>query len=129
MTKIANPEAPSTRDVPGVPDDARWADRLLEPRDRHTKDLTQALQGGLSLGDNLNAEVRDLQVLDDVFTEIELKKLKGAPVGALLLWQERRGDVPAFDWQPVDVRKAEIYLSWPSAPEGAQRVRVVFLGS
>lgn len=128
MTKIANPEAPSTRDVPGVPDDARWADRLLEPRDRHTKDLTQALQGGLSLGDNMNAEVRELQVLDDVATEVELKRLKGAPVGALLLWQERE-EAPEFWWQPVDVKKARIYLAWPSAPEGAQRVRVVFLGS
>jgi len=128
MTKIANPDAPSTRDVPGVPAEARWADRLLEARDRHVKDLTQALQGQLSLADNLNSEIRDLQVLDDAEVTVELKKLRGAPVGAMLLWTERREEA-RFWWQPLDVRKATISVSWPSLPEGEQRIRVVFFGS
>lgn len=126
--KVSNPKTPSTREIPEAPAEARWADRLLEQRDQHIKDITRALQGQLSLADNLNAEVRDLSILDDTEVTVELKKIRGAPIGALLLWTERkeRGD---FWWAPVDVGKALFSVSWPSLPEGEQKVRVVFFGS
>jgi hypothetical protein len=74
--KIQTPKLVQVGDVEGAPS---WMGKFLKPLYQTLETLVGALQKGLSAKDNLNAEVRELQVLDNVEFELKLNTLKGLP--------------------------------------------------
>lgn len=125
--KIASPKFPSRAETPEVPEDARWIDTYIEPRDSNVKQLTQCLQGQVDLRDNLNAEVRDLEVAHDTDFVLTLKTLRGAPEGAEVIWADRYL-YPILRWAPLDQQKLKFSVWFLSIPTDKVKIRLLVWG-
>lgn len=125
--KIPNPKFPTRNESPGIPEDARWIDDYSSPRDGNVKMITQALQKQLSFGDNVNAEIRELEILHDTDFVLTLQSLRGIPIGALVLWTELY-DYHFLRFSVVDTKRVRFSVFFLSEPTEKSRVRILFVG-
>lgn len=82
--KILNPQLQGSSQVPGVPPTARWIDAYLQGRDKAIQTHATALQGQIGF-DNLNQELKELEVKHALPIEVTPQKLRGKPLGAILI--------------------------------------------
>jgi hypothetical protein len=110
-----------------VPQMEDWLEKVTDPIVDQIKDLTMALQNQLSFNDNLNAEVREFGITHDAWTQIELKTLRGVPIGCFLLWTAQ-DDYTQFRWKLIDINKVAIKVKFGTDPATVTKVRVVVMG-
>lgn len=111
-----------------VPQAEDWIDDIVDPIVDQIKDLTTASQGQMSLYHNFNTEVREFDTMDDVWTNIDLKTLRGVPIGCQLLWWEY-DDYPYFKWKIIDQARIAVKVkSLGTASTDATKIRIVVWG-
>jgi len=110
---IGNFQSPNRTDSPDVPDNARWIDGMLAPRDRQVKDMTQALQKNLSREENLRFERRAVTMSHLLPLELTVG-FKGA-IQAVTL--DDTGDHFAMlRWKRLDQGRVEVTVSFSVDP-------------
>jgi hypothetical protein len=114
--------------VPNLPDEHKqWAGALLESRDSMLKDITRCLTSRLDFANNMNAEVRNVQLFHGVEAEIKLQTLKSRPIGVLHLWNEDY-DYAKVKWIQSDQDRIKVTVSFDAAPSDDVLTRLLILG-
>lgn len=108
-------------DFPEVPEG------LLDTLNEMFEEVTTALQGALTFGDNVRAEVKAIRMEHEVEREIELKALKSAPL-VVALATPGTYDYFRYKWKTSKTGAIKLVVSWDSAPAGLQTVIVVVIG-
>ena len=103
-------------------------ERMVEQVNLHFDDTKTALQGNLTMADNLNAEIRRLKVAQDTAISVRLQTLSGKPIHALLL-ATSVFDYARFAWRVLDESLVEIKVKFDTAPAADADIVVAFLGS
>jgi len=111
-----------SRDIP------RELIRALSPLSDQVEQLTTATQGRISFSDNVNAEIRAVQLVHDTSTVIKQQRVKGAAVLVLVAWEELF-DYVQIAWQSVDESRVRVKVKWASAPSGSNWVNLLIVGS
>lgn len=113
-------------DFPELP---KWAKKFFQMLNNVLEDITNALQGGLTLEDNLRAEVVEIDVKQDTVHVIRLNRLKRNPIVAFL-GKTNYFEVPDFTWQysPDKALSIEVKVTWANPPDKEVRCVFVFLG-
>jgi hypothetical protein len=124
--KLAAFKPIALEDVTGVPKGSDWAAKYVSPVSDQVKAITAVLQGKVG-PDNLNWEVRTVEVKSGEAVEISCNALNGKPLGALLAAASRR--VLDFTATPLDVRKIRLLVTFDVAPDVAEAVTVIVLGA
>lgn len=112
------------------PDAPEWArSKFFQQLNNVLKDITNALQGALTLEDNLRAEVVEIDVRNNKTQIIKLNQLKRNPIIALL-GKTNYFEKPDFTWQysPDKALTVEVNVSWSNPPSDEVRCTFVFLG-
>ena len=110
------------------PDAPPAMERLVEKVNLHINDITVALFNRVSIGDNLNAEVRAITVAQDTPIVLRLQTLSGKPIHALLL-ATSVFDYARLAWRVVEESLVEIKVKFDNTPATDPEVVVAFLGS
>jgi len=113
-------------DYPDLPE---WFEEIADSLNRHLELITEALQTGLTIEENLRAEVRQLAVANGVWTPVEFQVLRRNAKDAILTASSYHGERD-FDWRMSETRMltGEIRIVWAVPPPANPTVRVVFLG-
>lgn len=123
-------EAPAPKTLGEIPD---REERVQAPVHAQLRDLTRALQRRLSVGENHNSEVRDIEIASGETQDVGLKVLQGRPRHVLSTGQ--RTYYEQFLWSVVDLQTIRVTFQFStlptfqgSAPSGRQGVRLLILG-
>lgn len=122
--KVGNYATPTPGDHPEVPE-SLFA--LLHPTMDQVETLTTAAQGRLG-PENLDWEVRELELSDDTTTQVALQRLRSAPLGCVLLWTAL-ADHGQLHWQPIDRSTISVNVTWASSPTTPVLTRFLVLGA
>ena len=113
-------------DFKGIPE---WGSRFFQQLNNVLQTHTNALQGGLTMEDNLRAEVIEIDIQDNVTKVIKLNRLKRNPIMGFL-GRTNYSEAPDFDWgySPDKVLSVEVKVKWDNPPDDVVRCTFVFLG-
>jgi len=111
-------------DAPDIPDEV-W--KAITPLMTQVSKLTQALQGRLDLTTNGNHERRRLKFSDDTAVRIKHQRLKGKPIGVILLWEELY-DYTQTKWKPIDESTIVVKITWSTSPSTPTEAEILILG-
>lgn len=125
--KIQRYRPPELTEIPKIPKGTEWISAVLAPRDRALKDHAQALTNRLTFEENLNAEVRDVEVFHNVEVELTLNTLNGPAIGVFLVFSELE-DYAKLKWRASDADTLRFTVKWDSAPSAGYTVRLVIIG-
>ena len=122
--KLPNFTKVTKGDAPDVQDDV-WT--VVTPLMDQVAELTKALQGRLDLTTNGAHEIRELPFKDDEELRITLQRVKGKPIGVILLW-EALYDYTQLKWKPVDESVIKVKITWSTSPSTPITARILILG-
>lgn len=111
-------------DHPDVPEG------FLQQLNKVLEDISTALQSRLTFSENIQSEVRKLDIRNGTVTPIRLQKLDRNPIGVLLLKSSYLVD-PTFTWAPSSGRDltVDVTLTWTPAPATDPTVTLLFIGN
>ena len=98
--------------------------RYVKPTQKQIGRLTTALQGLLTLEDNLDAEIRLLNLSNDTAETITLQRLRAKPRGVFVLRSELL-DYYKLAWRVVSSNQIELKVKWDSAPTTTVATEIV----
>ena len=101
---------------------------LVERYNRQIDSLTTALQNNLTTAENENSEIIEIDLEHGEETTLSLRKLKGRPVSAWLVWTDHF-DTASFAWEVIDQTQVSVMVRWNSDPLSATTVRILFRGA
>lgn len=121
--KIVSFKGPSKGDIPGIDDNL---DRVLKIINEPLEQYNQALSGRLNV-DNLNEEIREIEVFHNRETRLTLQKINGKCIGVLALWNS------AFDYVQVvfdQISETQIKIKcfFTSTPADKVKIRLLIRG-
>ena len=109
-------------------DAPEWWARASDVLNKQIEQLTRAVTGRLSFIDNIDSEIRSLEVEHDVDIEIGLQKLKLAPIGIAILFSEFNSNYSLY-WEPLSDSKVSVRVKWDTDPTVPVGVRLLMIGS
>lgn len=108
----------------GAPESMRDA---IERYNRQVDSLTTALQGNLTASDNEHSEIIEIELEQNESASISLKKLKGKPVAAWVVYSDHY-ETHQFAWEIVDQKTVNVKIRWTTDPLEPKTVRILFRG-
>ena len=105
-----------------------WMFRLVEQLNQQIELLTTALQNNVTLAENLNAEIRTVDLDHDIAVRIGLNQLKGKPVGVVLLGTGVF-DYARIAWDVIDESTVDVKVKWDTDPGVNTAATIAFIGS
>lgn len=124
--KISNYRHPTRQDFPGLSPEIS---RALDVVGRQVRELTQVLQGRASLSENLNCEIRSMEVLDGVDYEVSMTTMSGEPEGAIPIWADNYEIPRVSHFQALSGGRAKVRFEFSTNPTAAKAVRILFVGA
>ena len=109
-------------------DAPEWWARASDVLNKQIEQLTRAVTGRLSFIDNIDSEIKSLEVEHDVDIEIGLQKLKRAPIGVAVLFSHFNANYSLY-WEPVSDSKVSVRVKWDIDPTVPVGVRLLMIGS
>lgn len=103
----------SQSEVPEMPE---WMERPLAPIHRQLEKVTDALQTGLSVGDNFEAETRSLKLLSGKPAQVKITALDKAKPAKLLSVGPRKYHESIL-WKVVDLETIEVTAWFNTEPD------------
>ena len=104
-----------------------WLDKALKPINRQILDLTGAIQGKASLGENTNCEIIELTVTHEKDYFVVPKTLRDQPLGAVCVYSVRRQALP-MDSEIMNDGRIRLRFSF-TVTTGESFVRVLLVGA
>lgn len=112
-----------TKEIRGVPDDAKYLDDFLESRDRAIGKLNALLQKRASPVDNLNFEAKTVELRHDVALEVTSRVHTG--IDFIQHDNQERGKLVV---EYLDQKRARVTFVWDTDPGERRQVRLLIWG-
>ena len=124
--KIGNIGPFRPEDYPDV--EGEWLPKLLSKLNRDFKGITNALQGQVSISDNTQGKLLNLDAKHNIELEVSLPGFKGKPIGAQLMWSDPTYGHANLTMENVDRNTVKLIVKWDTDPGVAVETRIMIFG-
>lgn len=112
------------------PDAPEWFEGVADSLNGHLEMITQILSGNTTFGDNLLAEIRQIDLAHDTVTPVELQRLRRTPLGVILV-ASSYFDYWRAAWRMSETRRMtiEVKVKWDTPPATPPSVIFLVIGA